>query len=205
MKNKMYLSVCMIMLMTATATMAQARRGRGFQPPGGRGGPRGGGTESLVDEMSLTSIQQGMDARAALMAYDRTVREQTLQARQALLEKMQTILSADQLSRFKDQLEQIPLVPALPPQARGIATTDLVDRAISFDKNQDGKVSRDELPERMLSLMNEGDANHDGALDKEELKGLADHNSVNDQPPGRGGRGRRGGGRNQGPPPRSQQ
>jgi len=44
---------------------------------------------------------------------------------------------------------------------------------MAFDKNKDGKVTKEELPERMHSLLERGDTNKDGALDREELKALA--------------------------------
>jgi hypothetical protein len=50
---------------------------------------------------------------------------------------------------------------------------DLVERIMAFDKNKDGKVTRDELPERMHHLIELGDTNKDGALDKEEVRRLA--------------------------------
>jgi hypothetical protein len=49
---------------------------------------------------------------------------------------------------------------------------DIVERIMAFDKNKDGKVTKDELPERMHHLIAEGDLNKDGALDKEEVKKL---------------------------------
>jgi hypothetical protein len=50
---------------------------------------------------------------------------------------------------------------------------DVVERIMSFDKNKDGKVTRDELPERMHHLIALGDTNKDGALDRAEIKKLA--------------------------------
>jgi hypothetical protein len=44
---------------------------------------------------------------------------------------------------------------------------------MSFDKNKDGKVTKDELPERMQNLIARGDSNKDGALDSAEIKSLA--------------------------------
>ena len=196
MKNKTIISMLGFVLLGATTVFAQ-RGGRGF-PPGGRGGgpPGPGGIERIADDIPFTSLQQGMDARSALAAYDQYIRQQTQQARAQLVQKMQTILTDSQFSQFKDELDQIPLVPGAPPQPRGVATSDLVDRLMSFDANQDGRITKDELPERMQNLVDEGDTNHDGALDKAEIEALAAKESINDQPPGRGGRGRRGG-----PPP----
>lgn len=43
---------------------------------------------------------------------------------------------------------------------------------MAFDKNADGKVGRDELPERMRAMITHHDANQDGHLDKQELAQL---------------------------------
>jgi hypothetical protein len=54
-----------------------------------------------------------------------------------------------------------------------ITVDDVVDRIMRYDKNKDGKVTKDELPERMQHLIALGDTNKDGALDKAEIKKLA--------------------------------
>jgi hypothetical protein len=69
--------------------------------------------------------------------------------------------------------------PATPVTLRDIARAtpldvdDIVERIMSFDKNKDGKVTKDELPERMHHLLELGDTNKDGALDKDEIRKLA--------------------------------
>ena len=40
---------------------------------------------------------------------------------------------------------------------------------MSFDKNGDGKLSKDELPDRLKPLMDRADANKDGFLDRAEV------------------------------------
>jgi hypothetical protein len=54
-----------------------------------------------------------------------------------------------------------------------LSVDDIVERIMAFDKNKDGKVTRDELPERMQFLIELGDTNKDGALDRDEVKKLA--------------------------------
>jgi hypothetical protein len=49
----------------------------------------------------------------------------------------------------------------------------IVERLMAFDKNKDGKLTRDELPERLHYLFEKGDLNKDGALDKDEIRKLA--------------------------------
>jgi hypothetical protein len=70
---------------------------------------------------------------------------------------------------------------AQPPGKKGkkggpgqrLTTEQIVERILSFDKNGDGKLTKDELPERMQYLFEKGDANKDGVLDKEEIRNLA--------------------------------
>src|SRR5262245_6929944 len=54
-----------------------------------------------------------------------------------------------------------------------ISVDEIVERIMAFDKNKDGKVTKDELPERMHHLIALGDTNKDGALDREEIRKLA--------------------------------
>src|SRR5262245_29251135 len=61
--------------------------------------------------------------------------------------------------------------PGLVRPAR-ISVDDIVERIMAFDKNKDGKVTRDELPERMHDLITRGDTNKDGALDRDEIMKL---------------------------------
>ncbi len=55
----------------------------------------------------------------------------------------------------------------------GLSTDQIVDRLMAFDKNGDGKVTKDELPERMQDLVARGDTNKDGALDRDEIRKMA--------------------------------
>ncbi len=54
-----------------------------------------------------------------------------------------------------------------------ITVERIVERLLTFDKNKDGKITADELPERMQHLIAMGDTNKDGALDRDELTKLA--------------------------------
>jgi hypothetical protein len=58
-------------------------------------------------------------------------------------------------------------------QAAPISVDDIIERIMAFDRNKDGKVTRDELPERMHHLIELGDTNKDGALDRDEIRKLA--------------------------------
>ena len=45
---------------------------------------------------------------------------------------------------------------------------------MSNDKNGDGKVTKDELPEFMQRILDRADTNHDGAIDKAEAQKMAE-------------------------------
>jgi EF hand len=63
--------------------------------------------------------------------------------------------------------------PPIPDTPNPVSVDDMVERIMSFDKNKDGKVTKDELPERMHHLIEQGDTNKDGVLDRDEVKKLA--------------------------------
>jgi hypothetical protein len=69
---------------------------------------------------------------------------------------------------------------------------EAVARMLQLDKNGDGKLSADELPERMAGLMVRGDLDKDGVLTRDEPMKLAQAQSQEQRggPGGEGGRGR---------------
>lgn len=80
-----------------------------------------------------------------------------------------------------------------PPQAgAGADPEDMVKNLMAFDKNGDGKLSKDELPERMQAMLERGDSNKDGFLSPDEIRTMA---LAQQGPGGPGGRGPGGPGR----------
>lgn len=73
-------------------------------------------------------------------------------------------------------------------QRGGSTQFNFADRIMGYDENKDGKVSKDELPSRMQRLMDRGDQDKDGFIDKSEAQKLSDAMSG-----GRGGQQRGGG------------
>src|SRR4029077_18277841 len=66
---------------------------------------------------------------------------------------------------------------------------DFVARMMAFDKNKDGKLTRDEITdERLLRLFDQADTNHDGVVTKEELAALAAKMTAYEPRGGPGGR-----------------
>jgi cytochrome c peroxidase len=63
-----------------------------------------------------------------------------------------------------------PAVLTVPPAPRAKAGQTMIERLISFDRNADHRISREELPERMHGLVARGDKNADSDLDLEEIR-----------------------------------
>jgi Ca2+-binding EF-hand superfamily protein len=75
--------------------------------------------------------------------------------------------------------------------ASSASADELTDTLMAFDKNEDGKLVRGEVPERFQGLFDRVDANKDGSLTREEIKTSAAAQAQPQGPPegGRGGRG----------------
>ncbi|HXY33106.1 MAG TPA: EF-hand domain-containing protein [Planctomycetaceae bacterium] len=76
--------------------------------------------------------------------------------------------------------------PATPPAKDNAAAVDaIVARLMAFDKNKDGKLTREEVvDERLLRLFDLADANKDGVVTKEELIVVAKKIVAGDVPNG---------------------
>jgi hypothetical protein len=174
-------ATAVLLIFTATS-LAQPPAGRGRGPDGidRRGGPPGG-LARVVEEMNLSSNKKEA-ALEAIRAHQDNVNRLTNLSGAALLLKMKEILSQDEYRTLKEATD-----------SRRFSTNDVVDRILSFDKNKDGKISKDELPERMQYLIEKGDTNKDGVLDKEEIKTLAVQMAKEGTSVAAGGGGGRGG------------
>ena len=75
---------------------------------------------------------------------------------------------------------------------RGGRGGDFVERMMANDKNKDGKLTKEELPERMQSMFDRVDANKDKEIDKAELTKMAEQFNSRNRSGGRD-RGERGG------------
>ena len=191
---------------TPRAADGRGRPRDGFRP--GRGGRDGvparfapGGVEPAVDELNLSG-QKKEKAEAAMKAYQDNVRKLMDLARSDLQVKMQDVLGEQEFKKFNEALARRPAPPfdgrggpgARFRGGRGLSVDQIVERIMSFDKNGDGKVTKEELPERMQHLIEKGDTNKDGALDKEEIKKLATELARDGSFRGFDGRGRPGDG-----------
>ena len=62
--------------------------------------------------------------------------------------------------------------PPVPLAGPARSPAAVIERLVSFDVNADGRISRNELPERMDGLVARGDRNADAALDSDEIRAL---------------------------------
>ena len=81
-----------------------------------------------------------------------------------------TVDARAQVQLLAQNLEALAL--AKKSEAR-VSPDEVVARLLSFDSNRDGKVTVDELSERMQGLVARGDRGADGALDASEIRSLA--------------------------------
>ena len=51
---------------------------------------------------------------------------------------------------------------------------EFIERIKGFDQNNDGKITKDEMPERMQAMIERLDTNKDGAIDNKELDAMKD-------------------------------
>src|ERR1700730_11591890 len=76
------------------------------------------------------------------------------------------------------------------PASSANSVDSFVAKLMAFDKNNDGKLTKDEITdERLLPLFERADADHDGVVTVEELKALFSKESgtlVAQRPEGRG-------------------
>ncbi len=166
----------------------------GGPPPGGPGRGPGWDAPGVLEE-SLAGLKLNDKQKTRL---DQVVREHHQKVRKAvdeehedLFQQMKTVLSDEQLRQFRAVFDRRPQGPPR-REARGVDSDQLIDRLMAFDRNKDGKISREELPERMHALFEQGDSNKDGFLDRQELLALAAKSEREDRPrdpgppPGRG-------------------
>jgi len=62
------------------------------------------------------------------------------------------------------------VAPGGPGGEGGSNVDQMVKDLMKFDANGDGKISKEELPDRMKALMDRGDTDKDGFLAKDEIQ-----------------------------------
>jgi Ca2+-binding EF-hand superfamily protein len=77
------------------------------------------------------------------------------------------------------------------PGGPGGDPAQMVERLMQMDQDADGKLSKEEVPERLQSTFARADRNEDGSLDKEEIQAMA-RERMGSGSPGPGAEGQRG-------------
>ncbi len=205
----MVFAVAMTMCLAATV-MAQPpggqRGGERGGPGGERGGPGGqrGGERGQRGGGDMGRMMQMMPVLAALDAdKDGVISKSEINNAAAALRKLDKNgdgeLDAEEMrpTRSEGGRSRGGAPDGGPGGERGGRSGGaggMMDRIMSQDKNQDGKLSKDEVDERMLPMFDRLDANSDGSIDKSEIEAAAARMGGS-----RGGRGGPGGpGGNQG-------
>ncbi len=212
-RSKTFWSVVILGLGSASFALAQPP---GFGPPGGQGGPGGFGGQGGPggpggDMMRMLPIMAALDADG-----DGEISGDEI---------AKSVVALNGLDKNKDgKLTTDELRPEFggrggpggerggPGGERGRGgpegdSAGLVNRLMALDKNQDGKLAKDEVEGRMQAIFERADADHDGFATKEEIEKIASAAPEGDGPrrggpgeggPGEGGRGPGEGGRGQG-------
>ena len=72
-----------------------------------------------------------------------------------------------------DEIENMPL-PSRGRGSRGGLDFDPAGRLREFDADRDGRITRDELPDRMERMVDRLDTNGDGVIDTPELEAMTE-------------------------------
>ncbi|MFN0108469.1 MAG: EF-hand domain-containing protein [Blastocatellia bacterium] len=159
MKTRYAICILVTLIATGVGAYAQERRGGPGRPP---------------DMMRRLPLMLALDVNG-----DGVISEEEISNATAALLK---------LDKNKDgKLTEEELRPEFPegpggrrgegPGPGGPNPDEMVKQLLEFDKNGDGQLGKDEVPERMHGLFERGDANKDNVLSKDELRKLAEAQS----------------------------
>jgi collagen type III alpha len=150
----------------------------GFGPPGGPGGPG----QMLERLRNLDSNQDGKISR-----------EEAPERMREMFDRIDAngddSLDPEELKRMAERWggQAPPGEPGNRPGLGGPPGGNFVQRLLDLDTNEDGKLGKEELPERMQESFSRFDSNGDGFLDKDEVKAMAERMTPPGGIPGPGG------------------
>jgi hypothetical protein len=167
----------------AGPTNAQPPRGPRDRPNGPP--PRPEALEAIVEDLKLSPAARA-EAEKILEAHNDRMRKARDEARKVLLTQMKQVLTASQFAQFSEEIDRRGPPPPRRGTTRGVSIDRLVDHVMSFDKDKDGKVTRDELPDRLHYLFEKSGGEKNGSLTRAQVAAIA--NKVNadvadDRPP----------------------
>ena len=148
----------------AATQAAPAENSRGGDDHGERGGEREGGREGgpRGGMMRMMPLLSALDENS-----DGTI---------SVVEMNNSSVSLKKLDKNNDgQLTEDEVRPMGRGGRGGFGGSpeEMVKRMMEFDKNGDGKLSKEELPERMQEMMGNLDTDRDGFLSADEIKAMA--------------------------------
>jgi len=159
--------MCKVLLTGTLLLLTLAAQAQDFpQGRGGRGPGRGGfnvnvGVTALdTDRDGVLSSEELANAPAALKKLDRNTDGRVTEDEVPFI-----VMQARDGRGGRGRGEE-----AGPGAA---SANDTLQTLMAFDANHDGKISKEELPERMQGMLERGDTNHDGVLTEEEIRKLA--------------------------------
>ena len=132
---------------------------RGFGS-GRFGSPGGGGPRALVDRiLTWDTNEDGVITRD--------------EAPERMRDRFDSIDANGDGMLETDEIENMPL-PSRGRGGRGGPGFDPAGRLREFDADRDGRITRDELPDRMKRMVDRLDTNGDGVIDTAELKAMTE-------------------------------
>ena len=173
MKHLMHSMAAVAIALTFNAAMAQNQEGprnrdRGNRERAGRAGGQDGQRPDRGSRVGQDPLMAILDAD-----HDGELSATEIENAAAALKKLD---KNEDGKLTRDELR--------PPRGRGArgdragrggpAGADIVERIMSRDENGDGKVSKDEMPERMQRILERADSNNDGAIDQAEAESFAE-------------------------------
>ncbi|MGI9012742.1 MAG: hypothetical protein ACR2GY_00665 [Phycisphaerales bacterium] len=130
----------------------------------------------LGEEATLMALWSTQDyigavaqARSATQDDPQAAREATNAARTKLLSEMEAALDEEQLAQFRRAMGGGRGGAGRAGGGPGGAGGDMIER---LDANGDGKIQKDEMPERMQQMFDRLDTNSDGVITKDEIDAI---------------------------------
>ena len=161
MKRTVILLAGSLCLAATVATLAQPPRPAGPGRPGGLEGPGGPGVRGFRLPPSPVMIALDTDGDGELSAKE-------IENAPAALKT----LDKDKNGKLtENELRPNFGGPGGPEMRTGGAFSGeaIITQLMAFDKNGDGKLSKEEIPQRLQKLLDRGDTNKDNILDRAEL------------------------------------
>lgn len=172
MKNETVFSVLMAVVCLSTTAFGQdepKRERLGDRPPGLRQGPGGGRPDMAGGMAQRLPLMMALDADK-----DGQISASELENASKALAKLDKdgdgALSTEELRPQFSEADREGMARDRQPGANGAPTGEMMARMFEQrDTNKDGKLTGDELPERMRENVARIDTNGDGAVDKNEM------------------------------------